>query len=466
MAGFSSLNTALSALRYQQSALDIASTNIANSSTDGYVRRRVVGETVGAAAAPAVWARSNEIGSGVQQGGVERFADALLDTRVRREHARQSYLDLRATVLGRVEAGIAEPGDSGVAAAISGFRSSLQDLVNTPGSDAARSAVLSSGAILADAFNLQNRNIVDETSDQRARLVATVQEINDVAEQLASTNHVISASTVGGSDLATLQDTRDQLTLRLSQLTGGEGRIAADGTMDVTLNGVTLVTGSSASRISLTGGVNPDGSAGVGTVQLTATAPDGTSAVLPGALSGEAGATIHLIDVDLPAYGTNLHQLMSDLAAQVNTAHRGGFDKTGAAGGDFFTYDPADLSSPLAVAITDTALVAASSIGGAPNLDASNGDKIADAIKIEDGYQQLVNRFGTSVASAERLSLNQQAMTSQVDGAREQLAGVSIDEETVNMVMAQRSYEAAARVMTTVDEILDTLINRTGVVGR
>lgn len=466
MGSFSSLNTALSALRYQQSALDIASTNIANVSTDGYVRRRVVGETVGAAAAPAVWARSNEIGSGVRQGGVERFADALLDTRVRREHARQSYLDLRATALARVETGIAEPGDSGVAAAIDDFKSSLQDLVNAPGSDAARSAVLSAGSILADAFNLQNRNILDEAGDQRARLVSTVQEINDVAVQLASTNHVISASAAGGSDLASLHDTRDQLALRLAELTGAESRIAPDGTMDVTLNGVTLVSGSDASKISLTGGVNPDGTAGVGTVQLTATAPDGTSSVVAGALSGTAGATIQLIDVDLPDYAASLHQLMSDLTTQVNTAHRAGFDKTGAAGGDFFTYNAADPSSPLTVAISDTSLLAASSIGGTANLDSGNADDIADAIKIQDGYQQLVNRFGTTVSSAERLSLNQKAMTSQVDVAREQLAGVSIDEETVNMVMAQRSYEAAARVMTTVDQVLDTLINRTGVVGR
>ena len=66
----------------------------------------------------------------------------------------------------------------------------------------------------------------------------------------------------------------------------------------------------------------------------------------------------------------------------------------------------------------------------------------------------------------QRLADNQRAMSTQVDSAREQLAGVSLDEETVNMVLAQHSYEAAARVMTTVDEMLDTLINRTGMVGR
>ena len=66
MGNFSSLNTALSAMRYQQVALDIASTNVANGGTDGYVRRRVVGETVGSGAVPAVWSRTSEVAAGVR----------------------------------------------------------------------------------------------------------------------------------------------------------------------------------------------------------------------------------------------------------------------------------------------------------------------------------------------------------------------------------------------------------------
>jgi flagellar hook-associated protein 1 FlgK len=81
----------------------------------------------------------------------------------------------------------------------------------------------------------------------------------------------------------------------------------------------------------------------------------------------------------------------------------------------------------------------------------------------DNAYQRLVNGFGTQVASAQRLSANQQALTSQVDNAREQLGGVNIDEETVNLMTAQRSYQAASRVISTIDSILDTLINRMGV---
>ena len=186
MAGaLSSLNTALSALRYQQSALDIASTNIANASTEGYVRRRILGQTVGAATQPAVWSRSTEIGSGVRSTGVERMVDALLDVRVRREHARQTYLDVKSAAMSRIETGIAEPSDSGVAAALTSFRSSLHDLVNSPGSEAARSQVVSAAAVVTDAFRIQAGNLADEAGDQRAHLLDNVQEVNDASKQLA-----------------------------------------------------------------------------------------------------------------------------------------------------------------------------------------------------------------------------------------------------------------------------------------
>jgi len=87
---------------------------------------------------------------------------------------------------------------------------------------------------------------------------------------------------------------------------------------------------------------------------------------------------------------------------------------------------------------------------------------MASATGVEESYQRLVNGFGTEVASVRRLAANQQVLTSQVDGSREQLSGVDLDEETVSMLSAQRAYEAASRVMSTIDSVLDTLINRTG----
>ncbi len=465
MAGtFASINTALTAMRYQQVALDVASTNVANVSTDGYVRRRVVGQTLGAASAPAVWSRSTETSSGVQATRVDRMTDLLLDSRVRREHGRQSYLDSMAAALSRVETGLAEPGSSGVASALADFRSTLADLGNAPGSDAARSQALSAAATVVDAINLQSAHLSDEASDQRSHLLTSVVEINSVASELASTNRTIAAALGGGSDTTTLMDERDALALRLSELTGAKASVQDDGSMYVELNGQPLVSGYDAARLTVTGGVAADGTATGGPVTL-ALDPDTTGAAtaLAGTFGGDLGATVEVLDNALPSYIAGLTAVAKDLADHVNAQHALGFDASGAPGGKLFDYDPADVLGTLTVAITDGSKLAVSAIAGGGR-DGNNAAALATSVDVDDQYQRLVNGFGSSVASAQQLAKNQQALTDQVDSAREQMAGVSLDEETVNMITAQRAYEAAARVMTTLDSVLDTLINRTGLV--
>src|SRR5688500_4504953 len=103
---FASLNTALSALRYNRVAMDTASQNIANVGTEGYTRRRVDGATAGTPTTPAVWSRNQNAGGGVRISGVTRMTDAFLDARVRAEHGKQAFLDVRQGVLDRLETGI------------------------------------------------------------------------------------------------------------------------------------------------------------------------------------------------------------------------------------------------------------------------------------------------------------------------------------------------------------------------
>jgi flagellar hook-associated protein 1 FlgK len=454
MAGtFSSINTALTALRYQQVSLDIASTNVANVGTDGYVRRRVVGETLGAAGGPALWARSNETASGVQTSRTDRMTDALLDVRVRREHGRQTYLDTKSKALARVETGLAEPGTNGVANALTVFRKTLNDAGNAPGSDASRAQVLSAANTLVDAIRLQSTHVNDEVSDQQAHLDAALTEVNTVASNLAETNRTIAAAKAGGNDTTTLMDVRDALSLKLAELTGAKSTELDDGTMEVTLNGQPMVSGFTAATLTQTG--SPV------TFELDPDISGGTTAIA-GALGGDIGATAELLNVDLPAYLGNLATVAQNLADSVNTQHALGYDASGIAGGDFFDYDPADVLGTLSVKITNPSELALSEVPGGGK-DGNNGGALATSVNVDDSYQKLVNGFGSQVQSAQRLADNQQALTSQVDNAREQLAGVSIDEETVNMVAAQRAYQAAARVMSTIDEVLDTLINRMAV---
>ncbi|GAB2873672.1 flagellar hook-associated protein FlgK [Nocardioides pacificus] len=464
---FSSINTALSAMRFQQISMDVASSNVANVNTDGYVRRRVVGETMGAAAQPAMWSRGGEGGTGVRSTGVDRMVDPFLDARSRVEHANQSYLDARATTLARVETGLAEPGEKGVSAAIGDFKKTLGDLANAPGSDASRAQMLAGAATVADAFRLQARNITTEQSDQRQQLLTVRDEVNTLASDLADTNRNILAAKNAGLDANILLDARDQLSMRLSELTGATGTIQSDGTMAVTLNGVDLVKGKDAGQLQISGGVGADGEALASDVSFAIVGPTGSTTAVPGAISGKAGAMQSLLNDTLPDYLADLNAVAASFANAVNAQHALGFDADGAPGGAVFDVggDPARVAEVLKVHadMSGPGKVAASGIAG--TLDSSNAEAMADSINaagIEDSYQRLVNSFGSQVASVQRLASNQSTLTKQVDNSREQMAGISLDEEMVNMLTAQRAYEAAARVMTTMDSVLDTLINRTG----
>src|SRR5690348_6397516 len=134
---FSSLNTALSALRYNQVAMDVASGNVANVGTPGYARRQVVGQATGAPAAPAIWSRWQGAGDGVEAGPVTRMVDPLLDARVRTEHASGSFLGTQSAALVRFETTLNEPGDNGIAAALANFKAGWQDVANNPADGAA-----------------------------------------------------------------------------------------------------------------------------------------------------------------------------------------------------------------------------------------------------------------------------------------------------------------------------------------
>jgi flagellar hook-associated protein 1 FlgK len=463
---FSSVNSALSALRYQQVVMDVTSGNVANVGSDGYVRRRVSGEAVGAPAQPAMWSRYDGAGEGVRISGVDRMVDPLLDARARREHGNQSYLDVRQGVLERLESGIGEPGDNGVSAALAEFKKSWADLANNPGREAARNQVLAKAGSLADSIRIQARNVNAEAGDQRVALQTDVGEVNTLASDLAATNKSIAIANINGTDAGTLLDKRDALALRLSELTGAVATPRTDGGFDVAVGGVPLVTGQDAGTFVIATGVTATGGDDGNPVSFSITAPNGTSTSVPGGLRGEIGSEAELLTTTLPAYLAGLNEIAKTLADQVNAQHAQGVDQDGAQGGPLFAYDPADIAGTLAV---DPAMVgnprkvaASSGPAGTPTLDAGNALAMGAAVTVGTDYQRLVTGFGSDVASTRRLALNQQTLTTQVDASREQLSGVNLDEEMVNMLTAQRAYEAAARVMTTVDSVLDTLINRTG----
>ena len=161
------------------------------------------------------------------------------------------------------------------------------------------------------------------------------------------------------------------------------------------------------------------------------------------------------------------------LADSVNAIHTTGYTvdgyDTGTTGGAFFAYDPADPARSLAVAITDPAGIAVAAAGKGAH-DSSVGRELAALAKSTSGadatWAAFVVDLGVQSASASSRATVAEAARSTASAAQLAQTSVDTDEETVNMLAFQRAYEGAARVLTAVDEMLDTLINRTGVVGR
>ncbi len=449
---FSSLNTALSALRYNRVAMDVASGNVANAGTEGYARRQVIGQAMGAPAVPAMWSRWETAGGdGVQAGAITRMVDPLLDARSRNERASLSFHDARSASLVRFETTLGEPGDNGVAAALSAFKQGWHDVANNPGDSAARSQLLARAETLASSIHTQDRAVTTEWEDQRTRLEALGVEVNQLAQQLADLNDGLRSASVAGTDAGVLLDQRDVLTLRLAELTGSKAKVNDDTTVTVTLGNELLVSGNTATPVDVNGSDTLDDPAAV-PVQILV----GGTPVTPSA--GEMGGVLTVLTQDLPSYRAKLDTFVAALRTQVNDQHTAGKDLDGNQGLALFGGSTArDLEVLIKL---PNQVAAAAATGGA--LDDSNATAIADLDLGAPLYRELVTAFGVDVATSKQSAANHGILVAQVDGSREALSGISIDEEMVNLLAAQRGYEGAARVLTAVDSMLDTLINRTG----
>jgi flagellar hook-associated protein 1 FlgK len=469
---FSSLSTTLSALRYNRVAMDVAGGNVANVGTEGYARRNAVGQAQGAPSVPAMWSRWDGAGNGVSVGGVDRMVDPFLDARGRIEHGNKSFLETRSAALVRVENQLGEPGDGGVAASLTAFQQSWHDVANNPGDGAARSQLLGRATTLTVSLGSQARTVGTEWADQRTRLGATVTEVNGLASDLARVNESIKVAEVSGTDAGLLLDKRDQITMRLSQLTGATSTLDANGVLKVEVGGALLVDGTRAGSIAVSGEATYSATA-AGSVKLTVTTPPPASAsqeATSTVKAGTVGAQLDLLKTTLPDYLGKLDTFAASVADQVNTLHKQGYDlqNPSEAGVDIFVSSDGQPITAATIRVAELApeQVAASrtrTADGGPTLDGSNADALGSADIGGSTYRQLVTNFGAQVASARRVSESQSVLTSQIDAAREAVSGINIDEEMVNLLAAQRAYEGAARVMTTIDSILDTLINRTGI---
>jgi flagellar hook-associated protein 1 FlgK len=371
--------------------------------------------------------------------------------------------DAKQDGLDQVEGVLSEPSDTGLNSLLNKYWAAWQTVSTGTEDPATRTALVEAAKGLTDGLNNLSRQLttIQQQTAQNAQL--TLDDINATGKQIRDLNDAIYKANAMGESPNDLLDQRDLLLDKLGTLGSVATTDNGDGSIKVTFDGVTLVQDHLTAQTLTESG---------GTLTNDATPPE--SATIDPAF-GKLGALVQLRDVTLSStnpqgYGYALNQLASALITQTNALHKSGYGLDGSTGNDFFSGTDA---SDIAVAVQPIQVAAAS----APNKtgDVTNAIALANlqttavaslgGATIDRAYAQLVTRIGSDGQDAERSASNSGVLVDSLTNRRESVSGVSIDEEMTNLVKFQRAYQASARAMNAMDDMLELLITRTGRAG-
>ncbi|MGY1708654.1 flagellar hook-associated protein FlgK [Geodermatophilus sp. SYSU D00758] len=470
MSSFSSLNTATTALWAQRRGLDVTGQNIANVNSEGYSRQRVDLRAMGGTVVPAFHSVSQGVGSGVSSDDVLRIRDAFLEGRAHAEHATSAQLRTESTAFGAVEDAFREPGSTGVQALLSDVWAAWGDVANNPQDLATRSQLLQRTETLVSGMHATRATLDTQWTNAHQNLQALVGEVNSIATEVAGLNRAIQRATASGYPTNELADQRDVLVMRLADQVGATVRPGEGGVLDVVVGGTTLVAGSLSTKLAVAGPTGIDTMTASDRPRVV-TDPGGSAVPVGGTAAGRLTVMTHVV----PTYRAGLDAVAAGFVAQVNALHRSGYDRDGNQGGDLLGPPPPATvtAGNIALLVGSPAAVVASKLppsGGGASTDNGIADEIGQLRLATDGpdttYRAMIVELGVQASVSARTLDIQSVVATNVDAARESVAGVNLDEEMANMLQYQHAYAAASRMVTAIDEALDVLISRTGLVGR
>jgi flagellar hook-associated protein 1 FlgK len=447
-----SLLIGLQALEANQGALNATSNNIANANTPGYTRE----------VARLSENQQNESGNEVTGGGVSLTAiqsirDEVLNLQIQQQTSLQSSADAQSSSLQQIQTSFTTTGGD-IASALTAFSSSLAQLSANPTSAAVQQNVISSGQGLAGAFNSTANALTSAQSQADGQVTQTVAQINTLTAQIAKLNGQI-AQVPADENGGTVEDQRDQLVQQLAGLTGISITQSSDGETITTANGSPLVMGSQSFNLQTATGSN-----GLQKV-IDSNGTDITDSIQGGTLGG----AIQVRDQTIPGLLSQLNTLASQFAASFNAAQAKGFDSNGNRGAAFFTVpanpNDAGAAAGIAVSITNPSQIAISSDGSAgsngnvANLSAVLTTKLPSGQTPAEAYASLVSQVGNAASDASTQSTAIGKNLTQLTDLQGSVSAVSVDEETTNLLRYQMAYEAATRIVSTIQVLNNAILN-------
>jgi flagellar hook-associated protein 1 FlgK len=453
VSSFSAIELLRRALASHQRALDVTGHNVANVNTPGFTRQEVVLASVPPPGSLSRFATPLLAGGGVRVASLRQARDVFLDRQLRQARQSSAEWQARADFWSQVEAVFPEPSDVGLGELLARFWNAWQEVSLNPESLAARTSLVQQAQVLTDALRQAAQRLDQVRQHLDAVATGHVERVNQIARELASVNVQIARLEVSGQAALDLRDHREQLLAELEELADVTYSEADTGELLVYLQGRELVgPGGRSTEIAV--GLGPGG-------LHTFTWPDGEGLVVRrGALSAVLGER----DTQVPELQGRLDRVAQGLIEQVNDLHDDGYDLDGNPGGPFFQGTDART---IRVAFQDPRRVAAAGSWGGDG-EPGNGDvarriaQLRGSDAIDGEYRTLVAEVGVRSQEARRQVAYQELLADQVRLRREATSGVSLDEEMTNMIRFQHAYDAAARMVRTVDEMVRTLLDMVG----
>ena len=452
-----------------KAAMSTAGHNIANANTDGFSRQRVQTESAVSNTSPG----RHQIGTGTMLSRVERINDEYVEKSIRNAGREMSHLEEKDLMLRQVEDIFNEMNGDGLNRLISKFFNEFRRLSNEPDNEAVRQSVRESSQAMVNDFHRLRTEVDSVREHIDARIEGYVREVNASADDLRDLNMRIKVAEVGGAVPNDLLDKRDMALRKLGTFMDLNMHKAEDGGYKVDIKGVgPLVSTTEAQKFEVerTGADHQGKEANSLDIRTSSNTTGIVTHLLKG---GKLGALLEVRDQILSQVRDRLDDLAYTLTSAVNEIHEQGFTRNGMQGVAFFKQLGDRGRAAELFELSDAVKANVNNIAAAAQADAPSDNRIAIAISgiqgqklmngakstMDDWYNSIISDVGVAASKTRGAMTQQHDIVTQLGKIRDQISGVSIDEETTALMQFQHAFDASAKVIQVADECLKTVLD-------
>jgi flagellar hook-associated protein 1 len=467
--GVSLFNIGRSGMMATKGALNATSHNIANVNTEGY-SRQLVEQTAGA----IVPGGRVTYGTGAMLKSIKRVNDEYLEKRIQQETKNFGNLEEKDAYLRQTEQIFNESNNDGLNRLSTKLFNDFRQLSGDPQNEAIRSSVRESSNQLIGDFKRMDRSLKDVQANIDARIEGYVRDINALSAEVRDLNVAIQKEEITGASAPDLHDKRDLAMKRLGAMADISVGQDNNGRYTVTLAGqVSLVAGDQTTKLEIFRSP-PDPVTGKAEGRLDIAVNEPVPYMLTGKLkTGRLGGLLEVRDQDVGRAQKAIDELAFAISKSVNEVHSQGYGTDGGTGRNFFRSLGGPEGAASLMDLSEDVKNNLAAIATAKEPNAPSDNRIAIALSglgttegligergtISDHYNSMVSEVAVKTGATKRGMIFQKDVLSQVEGVRENMSGVSLDEETANLVRFQHAYAANAKVLQVADETMQTVLN-------